>query len=208
MDIHTFSPQDSWNIFFSWLFKSPSISVQSLLALSSQLSHSLPPPFCPPFPNQRALARASLHSLPHTHPAGLCPMPHPSLHDLASLPVVPPFRVWISTHQSSFSSPCLDLGLSGDSGKQKTTDVASCLVVFRPRRKGLLLIQPRTSSTHSHHPQELCSPLLSRFSWNSRRLNLTTSPQAHPVSLEHLKGSTEKTWRSCQKTFIFFLPSV
>lgn len=117
---------------------------------------------CAVIPRSRDPAAAA--ELPHTHPAGLCPMPHPSLHDLASLPVVPPFRVWISTHQSSFSSPCLDLGLSGDSGKQKTTDVASCLVVFRPRRKGLLLIQPRTSSTHSHHPQELCSPLLSRFS--------------------------------------------
>lgn len=136
MEIHTSSPRNTQTSFLSWIFKSPSSLVQSLLTLFPQQSHRPPPPILSSLPyNQRTSAWASIHSLPRTHAAELCPTPCPSFH-LASLLVVPPFWDWIS------SAPCLDLGHSGISGTQKTTDIASCLVVLRPRRKGLPLIQP------------------------------------------------------------------
>lgn len=48
MDIHTSSPQNTRTSFLSWLFKSPSSLVQSLLTLFPQQSHRLPSPLSPP----------------------------------------------------------------------------------------------------------------------------------------------------------------
>lgn len=135
---NTSSPQNTQTSFLSWIFKSPSSLVKSLLTLFPQQSHRPPlPSILSSLPyNQRTLAWASIHSSPRTHPAELCPTPCPSFH-LASLLVVPPLL-----SLDLFGSPCLDLGHSGISGTQKATDIASCLVVLRPRRKGLPLIQP------------------------------------------------------------------
>lgn len=83
-----------------------------------------------------------LESLGRPKPSAPCPCIHPlgltlctSWHPYLSSPP-PAFSCWNPLQQpirvSSSGSPCLDPGLTGLSGKQATTGVASCLVARAP----------------------------------------------------------------------------